>query len=85
MQALEVAATTHGSKPALRAKTASGGWSDTTWAEYRDQVRRAAKGLIALGLEPGKGVVLIGFNCEQWLIGGRPALRWPGFVTIVAK
>lgn len=80
MQVMEATAAKHGDKPALRHKK-GGTWHTTTWSEYRNQVRAAAKSLIALGLEPGKGVAIIGFNCPQWAImdvatiyaGGAPA------------
>src|SRR5690606_26022085 len=52
----------------------SGTWQTRSWAEYRADVWRAAKGLIALGLEPGKAVTLIGFNCPQWLVGNLAAI-----------
>ena len=59
----------------------SGKWKETTWSQYRDEVRTAAKALIHLGIEPGKGVSIIGFNSPQWqvadlaaiYVGARPA------------
>ncbi|PRP99887.1 AMP-dependent synthetase/ligase [Enhygromyxa salina] len=78
MQLLDTAAESFGSAPALRAKSSSGVWQDTTWTNYRAEVRRAAKGLIALGLEPGKGVSIIGFNCKRWLIGDLGAIHAGG-------
>ncbi|PRP97534.1 Long-chain-fatty-acid--CoA ligase FadD15 [Enhygromyxa salina] len=74
MQALDAAAKNYADAPALRAKVGGGIWKDTSWAEYHASVRRAAKGLIALGLEPGRGVTLIGFNCKEWLIGDIAAI-----------
>jgi long-subunit acyl-CoA synthetase (AMP-forming) len=67
-------------EPALKWKQGSA-WKTKTWGEYSDEVRNAAKAMIALGLEPGKGVSIIGFNCVQWVVadiaaifaGGRPA------------
>ncbi len=67
-------------EPALKWKQGSA-WKTKTWGEYGDDVRLAAKAMIALGLEPGKGVSIIGFNCVQWVVadiaaiyaGGRPA------------
>ncbi|MFO0636188.1 MAG: AMP-binding protein [Nannocystaceae bacterium] len=80
MQVMESTAKVHGEKPALRHKQ-GGTWRTTTWSEYRNHVRNAAKSLIKLGLQPGKGVAIIGFNCPQWAIadvaaiyaGGAPA------------
>lgn len=67
-------------EPALKWKQGNT-WKTKTWGEYGDDVRLAAKAMIALGLEPGKGVSIIGFNCVQWVVadiaaiyaGGRPA------------
>jgi long-subunit acyl-CoA synthetase (AMP-forming) len=78
MQALDTAARTHAKRPALRHKTPSGQWQSRSWADYRSDVRLAAKGLIALGLEPGKAVTLIGFNCPQWLIADLAAIHAGG-------
>jgi long-subunit acyl-CoA synthetase (AMP-forming) len=78
MQALDTAATTYANRPALRHKAPSGQWESRSWAQYRSDVRLAAKGLIALGLEPGKAVTLIGFNCPQWLIADLAAIHAGG-------
>ena len=43
-----------------------GGWQPTTWRDYADDVRRAAKSLIALGLQPGGTVGIVGFNRPEW-------------------
>ena len=80
MQALEEAARRFADLPALRARE-EGQWQTTTWAEYHAQVRMTARALVALGLEPGDGVVIIGRNCPEWLLsnlgtifaGGIPA------------
>ena len=58
-----------------------GSWKMTTWRQYAAEVQRAAKALIALGLEPGCTVSIIGFNRPEWVvmdvacmaIGGAPA------------
>jgi len=46
----------------------NGEWRHISWASYRDQVDRAARGLIALGLKPGGAVVIASFNRPEWLI-----------------
>jgi long-subunit acyl-CoA synthetase (AMP-forming) len=59
----------------------AGGWQATTWREYRDEVRRIARGFLQLGLEPGRGVALFSGNRPEWLVahlaaiyaGARPA------------
>ena len=53
--------------PAIRWKS-EGAWQSLTWSAYRRQIRLAARGLIALGLEPGKGVAIIGYNCPEWVV-----------------
>jgi long-subunit acyl-CoA synthetase (AMP-forming) len=45
-----------------------GEWVSTTWGEYWDAVRNLAKGLIALGVQPGDGVALVGNNRRDWVI-----------------
>ena len=57
----------YGSRPALRAKQ-GGSWRTLTWAEYGREIRRAGRALLALGVEQGKGVSLIGQNSPEWLI-----------------
>jgi long-subunit acyl-CoA synthetase (AMP-forming) len=80
MEVFEQTAKKQGDGPALRYKQGAQ-WKTTSWADYRKQVRAAAKSMIKLGLEPKKGVSIIGFNCPQWVIadlaaiyaGGAPA------------
>lgn len=43
-------------------------WVTTSWAEYVSQVRDAAKGLIALGVEPTMSVSILGTNQPEWVI-----------------
>jgi long-subunit acyl-CoA synthetase (AMP-forming) len=72
-------------RPALHKKAASG-WRTWTWRDYWRDVRRVAKGLIALGLEPHQSVALVGKNRPEWVVcqfgimaaGGVPA---PIYVT----
>ena len=57
------------------------GWSAQTWGDVATEVRRAGRALIALGLEPGDAVCLLGFNRPEWvafdvaamMAGGVPA------------
>jgi len=55
-------------RKALVEVDAGGGWVSTTWGEYWHAVRNLAKGLIALGVQPGDGVALIGNNRRDWVI-----------------
>ncbi|HSG78858.1 MAG TPA: AMP-binding protein, partial [Acidimicrobiia bacterium] len=58
-----------------------GAYVPTSWGEYADQVRLAAKALIALGFQPGQITTILGFNRSEWTIldlatmcvGGAPA------------
>ncbi len=67
MDVFEATAKANASRPALKVKR-GGRWQTTTWAQYRDGVRLAARGFIKLGLEPGNGVSIIGFNSPEWTI-----------------
>ncbi len=44
------------------------GWQPTTWAQYAEQVQAAARGLVALGVQPGQVVCILGFNRPEWII-----------------
>jgi len=80
MQVLEESAHLWPNMPALKAKI-GGRWVETTWREYRETVRMTARAFIALGLEPGQGVAIIGDNSPEWFFadigaiyaGGVPA------------
>lgn len=56
-------------------------WHATSWREYGDEVEKAARALIRLGLEPGQCGCILGFNRPEWVIfdvavmaaGGAPA------------
>ena len=67
MQVFDATAKKCRDKTALQYKQGSS-WKSKTWGEYHDEVLEAAKSLIKLGVEPGKGVSIIGFNCPQWAI-----------------
>jgi len=80
MDVLDRAARQWPDDAAMRAKRGSD-WRTITWREYRSQARLAARGFMALGLEPGGCVTIIGFNCPEWFLadigaiyaGGIPA------------
>ena len=58
-----------------------GRWQPTTWRTYAEQIRTAARALIALGMPPDGKVAILGFNRPEWVIldhaammaGGAPA------------
>jgi long-chain acyl-CoA synthetase len=45
-----------------------GRWQPTTWQTYAEQVRTAARALIALGFPRGGKVAILGFNRPEWVI-----------------
>jgi long-chain acyl-CoA synthetase len=58
-----------------------GRWQPTTWSTFAEQVRTAARALVALGFPRGGKVAILGFNRAEWVIldhaammaGGAPA------------
>jgi long-subunit acyl-CoA synthetase (AMP-forming) len=64
-QFFERAALRHPARPALAAKR-GGAWKTWTWAEHHDHVFRAARALVHLGVGPGHGAVIMGFNRPEW-------------------
>jgi long-subunit acyl-CoA synthetase (AMP-forming) len=80
LEILETTARAHADRPAMARKRA-GAWETITWREYREAVRRAARALVATGVEPGQGVVILAQNRPEWFIanlasiaaGARPA------------
>jgi long-chain acyl-CoA synthetase len=43
-------------------------WRMSSYREYATEMRRAGRSLIALGLEPGSTVSLLGFNRPEWVV-----------------
>jgi len=62
-----------GGKVALKYKV-DGTWEETTWKWYYDQVLVTARAFMALGLEKGKAVSILGNNCPQWFISDLAAI-----------
>jgi long-chain acyl-CoA synthetase len=58
-----------------------GEWSDVTAAEFHDQVRAVAKGLVAAGVEPGARVALISRTRYEWTLLDY-AIWFAGAVTV---
>ncbi|MGH9043206.1 MAG: AMP-dependent synthetase/ligase [Acidimicrobiia bacterium] len=44
------------------------GWQATRWSGYGDEVRRAGEALVALGVEAGTPVCILGANRPEWVI-----------------
>lgn len=57
-----------GARTALKVKR-NGAWVATSWEGYYALSRRAGRALMALGMQKGESVVLIGFNSPEWVIG----------------
>ena len=64
---LQAQAAERPNEPAYYRKS-GGQWVGTNWKSYYDEVRSAAKALLALGYEPGEVVTILGFNTPEWVI-----------------
>jgi long-chain acyl-CoA synthetase len=49
-------------------------WQATSWATFAGQVRRAAGGLVALGVKPGDRVAILAYNRPEWVIADLAAM-----------
>ena len=65
------------SRPAYFEKV-SGHWRPTSWKQFADQIRTAARALITLGFQPGDKVALLGFNRPEWVIFNHAAMAAGG-------
>lgn len=50
------------------------GWIHTSWADYGQAVRDAARALMTLGVSRGDAVAVLSFNCPQWAVAGFGAM-----------
>jgi long-chain acyl-CoA synthetase len=57
---------------------ANGRWQPTTWRTYGDQIRTCARALMALGLQRGGKVAILGFNRPEWVIFDHAAMMAGG-------
>lgn len=55
-----------------------GRWQPTTWRTYVEQIRSAARAMIALGLPEGGKVSILGFNRPEWVIFDHAAMMAGG-------
>jgi long-chain acyl-CoA synthetase len=65
------------SRPAYFEKI-GGHWRPTTWKTFAEQIRTAARALIALGFERGDKVSILGFNRPEWVIFDHAAMAAGG-------
>ncbi len=70
---LEATARAQAERPAL-ARKRGGTWEKTSWREFRDAVRQAARAMVATGVEPGQGVVILAFNRPEWFVANLAAI-----------
>jgi long-subunit acyl-CoA synthetase (AMP-forming) len=73
LEIFDATANAHADRPAM-ARKRGGAWEKTTWREYRDAVRQAARALVATGVEPGQGVVILAFNRPEWYVANLAAI-----------
>jgi long-chain acyl-CoA synthetase len=56
----------------------NGRWQPTTWRTYGEQIRTAARAMIALGMPAGGKVAILGFNRPEWTIFDHAAMMAGG-------
>src|SRR5262249_27423414 len=52
----------------------NGRWDIVRWRDYREQVRLAARAMMAIGVAAHEHVTIIGFNCAEWFIADLGAI-----------
>jgi long-subunit acyl-CoA synthetase (AMP-forming) len=70
---LDATARAHPDRPAMARKRRAS-WETTTWREYRNAVRQAARALVATGVEPGHGLVILSGNRPEWFVANLAAM-----------
>ena len=75
-------AAAYGDKPFLWRKQAKA-WTPLSWSEVAQQVNLLARGLNALGVNPGDRVLLVSENRPEWLIADL-AIMAAGAITVPA-
>jgi long-subunit acyl-CoA synthetase (AMP-forming) len=67
LEVFEATARAHAERPAM-ARKRGGAWERTSWRDYREAVGQAARALVALGIAPGSGVVILAANRPEWFV-----------------
>lgn len=49
-------------------------WQPTSWQDYGQQVRQAARALLSMGVQAGDAVSILSFNCPEWSISAYAAM-----------
>ena len=44
------------------------GWQPTMWHAHATEIKRAARALLALQVQPGQAVAILGFNRPEWAV-----------------
>lgn len=70
----------HQDRVAMRKKE-HGLWHDLTWNDYYRMAKWVGSGLVALGLEKGDTVSIIGDNCPEWVIADM-AIQCAGGIVV---
>jgi len=70
----------HQDRVAMRKKE-HGLWHDLTWNDYYRMAKWVGSGLLALGLEKGDTVSIIGDNCPEWVIADM-AIQCAGGIVV---
>jgi long-subunit acyl-CoA synthetase (AMP-forming) len=73
LEIFEETARAQAGRPAM-ARKQGGVRQRTSWAEFRDAVRHAARGLLATGIEPGHGAAILSFNRPEWFVANLAAM-----------
>jgi long-chain-fatty-acid--CoA ligase ACSBG len=66
-EAFKDTVTTFLNRPALKVKR-NGEWSTWDYNQYSQDVIKAAKSMIKIGLDPHHGAGILGFNSPEWFI-----------------
>lgn len=75
--ALQATARVHAARTAYARKEARL-WQEVRWAEYYELVRRTARGLMALGVGPGRNVAILSSNRPEWFLASLGAIAAGG-------
>jgi long-subunit acyl-CoA synthetase (AMP-forming) len=78
--ALEKVARSHPARTAWAHKV-DGRWRETSFAEYHALVRRTARGLMALGVGPGRNVAILSANRPEWFLSSLGATAAGAFAA----
>lgn len=84
VEALHLRARVQGDAPAWRARV-GGRWSTCSWREHIEQIRLAARGLIAAGMPVGAKVAIRGPNRPEWLTAAMATMMAGGVVVGVYR